>query len=456
MEGCLAVIPSDIGGDRLAEKAAPRPALVVDTKSASTPEKSNTYGYRYVLLKVVQSILPSGRYAKPGKRGYRTADCSRYVNPHAKLLSKGDDFAVDVVRRAADPKARPRLLGLLVCGSVWACPVCAAKITEGRRLEVRHAVAEHRAQGGEVYLLTVTFPHGRMDRLVTEKNELGERFGRPGSFDLLRSAMRKFHGGRAIKVLREHFGFVGSITAKEVTYGVNGWHPHGHSLWFAAAGNDVEKMQADLSVLWRRACVLAGLDEPSPEYGLRVSVGNVDEYVSKWGADSELTKWHMKRGRPDLDRGGLCGLTPWDLLSIAAEAEPVFVRPGLVLPPVTAAGLFREFVDATHGSAQLYWSAGLKDRYGVSEFSDRELAERREADEQLLGSLTFGQWRVIDDAGRLPEFMTLVDSAGFSAALQAVDEWRAQLRERERDGVRSELRWYDLHLLFSDRRVGLA
>lgn len=424
-----------------AEKAASAAALEVVTKSAATPEKTDTYKLKYALLKLAQWILPSKRYETPERRGYRTADCLRYVNFRAKLASGGGDFAVDVVRSSDDPKARPRLNGLVLCGSVWACPVCASKITEGRRREVRHAVEQHRAQGGEAYLITLTFPHGRMDRLVSEKNAAGDRVGPLGSFDALRAALRKVNAFRAMKDCKERAGFVGSITAKEVTYGLNGWHPHAHSLWFAAAGNNVEALQAELSTAWRRACVLAGLDEPSSEYGLKVSVANVDEYVSKWGADAELTKWHMKRGRPDLAADRLSGLTPWDLLSIAGESAPVFVRKGLTLMPARSANLFREFVDATHGSAQLFWSRGLKDRYGVREFSDAELAERREADEELLGSLTFNQWRAIDRTGRLPEFMALVESAGFAAALGLVEQWRAELRARSRVALRSKMRW---------------
>ena len=55
--------------------------------------------------------------------------------------------------------------GLQTCGSVWGCPVCNPKITERRKLEVKQAMDMHRAQGGEVHLLTLTTPHTRHDRL---------------------------------------------------------------------------------------------------------------------------------------------------------------------------------------------------------------------------------------------------------------------------------------------------
>lgn len=48
--------------------------------------------------------------------------------------------------------------GLQTCGSVWACPVCASKIAERRRLEIQQAMAAHQEQGGAVNLLTLTAP----------------------------------------------------------------------------------------------------------------------------------------------------------------------------------------------------------------------------------------------------------------------------------------------------------
>ena len=48
--------------------------------------------------------------------------------------------------------------GLQTCGSVWSCPICAAKITERRRLEVQDAINQHRQAGDEVQLLTLTTP----------------------------------------------------------------------------------------------------------------------------------------------------------------------------------------------------------------------------------------------------------------------------------------------------------
>src|ERR1700682_5645885 len=51
--------------------------------------------------------------------------------------------------------------GLMVCGSIWVCPLCAAKISERRRIELDQAIARCIANGGAVYLATYTVAHDR-------------------------------------------------------------------------------------------------------------------------------------------------------------------------------------------------------------------------------------------------------------------------------------------------------
>ncbi|MFY0026513.1 rolling circle replication protein, Rep63 protein, partial [Acinetobacter baumannii] len=70
-----------------------------------------------------------------------------------------------------------------------------------------------------------------------------------------------------------------------------------------------------------------------------------DQYVSKWGIESELTKGHVKKGRNG-------GFTPFDLLQLSMYSETVFEK--------YCGKLFQEFAIAMKGARQLVWSRGLK------------------------------------------------------------------------------------------------
>ncbi|HEI9846931.1 TPA: hypothetical protein SLN72_003958, partial [Morganella morganii] len=75
---------------------------------------------RFALKSVVNRLLPTSR----------TSKCCRWRVPKQ---------ALQVHRSTEHGKAF--FSGLQVCASVWACPVCAAKISERRRAELVTAVA---------------------------------------------------------------------------------------------------------------------------------------------------------------------------------------------------------------------------------------------------------------------------------------------------------------------------
>jgi hypothetical protein len=110
--------------------------------------------------------------------------------------------------------------GLMACGSIWVCPVCSAKISEHRRIELERAIARCIANGGVVYLATYTIAHNRYDNLS----------------DLLQAfltARKKAKQGYAAQNLRSRFGILGTVSVREVTWSkLNGWHPHCHELVF--------------------------------------------------------------------------------------------------------------------------------------------------------------------------------------------------------------------------------
>lgn len=70
------------------------------------------------------------------------------------------------------------LLGVMRCGRIWLCPVCAATIRHGRAEEITAAVVEWIKRGGTAYLVTLTARHASKDRLDALMDALqGSRSG---------------------------------------------------------------------------------------------------------------------------------------------------------------------------------------------------------------------------------------------------------------------------------------
>jgi hypothetical protein len=61
--------------------------------------------------------------------------------------------------------------GLASCGSVWACPQCAAKIATRRADDLSKVMRAVDKAGGSAFLLTLTMRHSRGDRLGLSKEE---------------------------------------------------------------------------------------------------------------------------------------------------------------------------------------------------------------------------------------------------------------------------------------------
>ena len=312
---------------------------------------------RFALQSAARAILPKSR----------TAKCLRCRQAHRP--------DVEVWRTRETGTARFR--NLQTCASVWACPVCASRISERRSAELRQCIEQHETAAGQVLLLTLTNPH-------TARDDLG---------DMLKAqsrAMSRFNGLRAAQSLWADMGCIGTVRAWEVTHGRqraknNGWHPHFHILIFCRSGLDLDDLRPRIYAIWANCCRLAGLPIPSQAHGITLEDGSrASEYVSKglWGLDREMTKGHSKQTRPD-DQGTK-GETPFDLL-----------RAFLMDRDKQAAALFREFALTFHGRRQLVYSKGLKSHFDLVEKTDAEISAEVEESAELLGSISLDQWRVI-------------------------------------------------------------
>lgn len=324
---------------------------------------------RYILQSVARQALPDQRV--------------RYCLRHRR----SKDIDIEVWKHLKTRKAF--YAGLQVCGSVWNCPPCAAKISERRRCELKKAVDLHKESGGGVVMMTLTFSHHRNDKLI-------------GILDDFLKSIRKFRSGRPYTKIMEQLEVVGTIRTFEITWGRNGWHPHVHILVFYRNSVVFPMLEFQLFILWQRACSANGL-LTKERYGLTIQDGGqADDYITKWGVDQEMTKSHIKKGRDD-------SLTPFDFLRKYIETEDKkFLN------------LFSEYAAALKGKSQLFWSRGLKAKFGIDEKSDEQLAEEKTEMADLLGILRYYEWQRVMYSENRVRFLELCEQSSFEEAVQLV------------------------------------
>ncbi len=326
---------------------------------------------------------------RDGKQ-HRTCHCSR--------RPIDADSGIDVFRSVEHKSAR--FGNVQTCGSVWACPVCAAIVSELRRSELSRALVAARARGWRVVMTTRTVSHYACDSMQQV-------------LSLVKEAMNRATSGRAAVRLKSKYNVVGSVRSLEVTWGRNGWHPHIHELLILDGDYDLAALRADYGLLWGHAVELAGGRALHQQHGFDAVDCNarIADYVSKWGREPvwneshEIAKSVSKRGR----RGGQ--FTPLELLAQYTFAGNLF-----------AGRTWLEYALAMRGRHQLQWSRGLKALLGVAEVSDDDAAAAPLADGVLLATIPLATWRKIcrqEERGRV---LSVAASGDFAAFHQLLDE----------------------------------
>lgn len=286
--------------------------------------------------------------------------------------------------------------GLMICGRVWQCPVCAAKISERRKNELTKATTAHKQASGHLAMLTLTIRHKRTDALET----LLEAFN---------GATSKMMTTKQYHEIRQDMGIIGRVKALEVTHGINGWHPHAHIVIFYENQTDLRKMEKRMYNLWKNACKKFGLST-TESYGIDLQGAEyVQAYLTKhgsWSIEQEMTKAHIKKGRDS-------NMTPFDLL-----------RDVLLNDDDISKGLFREYAGAFKGKRQLHWSRGLKDYFSITEKTDEELAKEKVEQADILGRLSSAEWKLILRRDLRAQLLTNIEKFGYDVGLKiTLESW---------------------------------
>lgn len=271
--------------------------------------------------------------------------------------------------------------GLMTCGSVWHCPVCAAKITERRRVELQKVIDLAKAQGFYFVFVTFTLQH-------TIKDELED------VADVLTAALTRLKNGGFYNDFKIRWGFAGDVTNAEIMYGAaHGWHFHKHALFFTQkniSAEDCQQIQLELVEQYQNQLkkkVKGKSYYAHPIHGVNVRVGDsyVADYLAKfghepgpaWSLASEVSKSFTKSARQ------FEHYTPFQLLDLHR-----------LNPQAGWGSVFKEYAEAMKGSKQLRYSKQLRLNLGITEpeKSDEEIAAEEEDDSYLFSEIDDHEW----------------------------------------------------------------
>ena len=352
------------------------------------------------VLGKTQIVLPASNAVESSRRSERwflrgimqeITEINRLKHCGRKPISNGVSLRMSQVDSGGH---RAGYAGLETCGSVWACPVCAAKITHERQGELAAVIGKALDEGLHVSMLTLTQRHHKGQSLSDLWESLSYAWGRVTS-------------GRKWIAFKEQLGLRGYARSVEVTHGKNGWHAHVHAIVITEFRPEVTPlffqrkqgrrrtpypvetvMPADyIADTWGAALAKKGIGFLRNRGGMDWQTAKPSEalglatYVAKFGeadgaaqnakaADqtaNEATLGSFKKAK----RGNL---TPFQMLGEIA-----------LIGDADLVDLWREYERVSKGKRALTWSRGLRDWAGLGqERTDEEIAEDEAGDDTVF------------------------------------------------------------------------
>lgn len=302
------------------------------------------------------------------------------------------------------------VLGLMRCGRIWLCPVCAATIRHRRAEEITEAVVEWIKRGGTAYLVTFTARHAHRDQLSDLMDALqGTRKTpdtprRPGAYQrLITGGTWAGRPDRGVDGIRDHIGYVGMIRATEVTVGLaNGWHPHIHAI--VLVGGRTVGERADKRVvetfeptegqfaMWEdhwRATWTRALQQINPKFRPTDDCDRADCPCGGVGHGVDFKRLHTERdandlaeyiaktqdgkapalelARADLKTAGAENVTPFELLGRIGDLTGGMTEDDAagVGPLAWNLARWHEYERATKGRRAIEWTRYLRQMLGI-------------------------------------------------------------------------------------------
>lgn len=340
--------------------------------------RSRRYALRNVARRVLIGESPSGRT-------WRTCACG-VVRQDAKR---------DVSVKYGDGRAH--FTNLMLCGSVWTCPVCANKVTQERRRQIE-TINGALTESGNVkpVLLTYTLQHGIKDKLSV-------------LLDDLKNCVRHTQGGRGRQDLVDLLGICGYVRATEIRVNaLNGWHPHMHELLYVDASipdiDIIQAIQAHTGDRYRQKLNSLGYKTNVHTFDVRIAK-NIDSYLTKSCLELEMTDGNGKSGR-----NGVRSFSPFQLLTEIEESDDQ-----------QCIEWFREYAEATFRKRQITFSRGLLAKCGVDDKEDKEIVDDRDDFGRCVVSIPLAVWQQLVHKQMTAALLGVVETS--AGSFSKVAEW---------------------------------
>jgi hypothetical protein len=234
--------------------------------------------------------------------------------------------------------------GVMRCGSIWVCPVCANHEVKNR---IARLMKCQKFEGLNAVFMTFTLQHNLEDSLECLIRRLNQ-------------SVRYALGGRG------ELGGCGSINALEIRYSkVAGWHPHKHFILFY---KDFEECTEKARIIRRRFIDhLAALGGYSNQVDIEYleDLSFIPAYIAKMS--SEISGGFEKEGKSK------DSMSVWQLLDYSSK-------------------LFGDYVEFTRGLKQFRVSAPLARLIGWNKEVEKVVMEDLKDEDVLMAQLSIEEW----------------------------------------------------------------
>lgn len=232
-----------------------------------------------------------------------------------------------------------RILGIKRCEQSWVCPVCTAREMRKHSQNIGAAIMKLKQDNLVPIMITFTIFHTVQETakevLTVLKNTFYD-FTKNATWRRKKADGTYFQSGGAWNKFCTEFGIKHNVKVMEVTYGLHGWHPHFHNLYWVPKErlSEIASWEEDLKKQWRKfedknakkifteehynqrkewyaRCDIKHKASTGYTEGLFISKDingkaramEAADYICGWGGEDELTGYDKKHAGAGLKQG---------------------------------------------------------------------------------------------------------------------------------------------------------